>query len=127
LRRAWGATKRVLLRPDVALGLLFACALGLGGAWGTWQNLCAGDGCPSVAQVRTFEHEQTSKVLAHDGRQITEFGFERRTPVSIHALPDYVSQAVISIEDKRFYDHGGFDPRGIARAVYGVATLRSGA
>jgi penicillin-binding protein 1A len=125
-RRAWASTRRALFRPDLGLGLLFVAALGLGGIWGTWQNLCAGDACPSVAQVRTFEHEQTSKILAHDGRQITEIGFERRTPVSIHALPDYVSQAVIAIEDKRFYEHGGFDPRGIARAVYGVATFRSG-
>ena len=34
-------------------------------------------------------------------------------------------QAVIAIEDKRFYEHGGFDPRGIARAVYGVLTFRN--
>src|SRR5688500_5845939 len=73
----------------------FVAALGIGGAWGTWRNLCAGEACPSIAQVRTFEHEQTSKILAHDGRQITEFGFERRTPVSIDAVPAYVPQAVI--------------------------------
>ncbi len=115
-----------LWRPrEYALAVLFLGALGLGGVYGTWQNLCAGDACPSVAQVRTFEHEQTSKLLAHDGRQLTEIGFERRTPVSIHALPEYVPQAVISIEDKRFYEHGGFDPRGIARAAWGVLTLRN--
>ena len=104
----------------------FLLALLLGGAWGTWQNLCAGDACPSVAQVRTFEHEQTSKVYAHDGRQITEFGFERRIPVSILTVPEYVKDAVVAIEDKRFYEHGGFDPIGIARAVYGVVTFQSG-
>ena len=104
----------------------FLLALLLGGTWGTWQNLCAGDACPSVAQVRTFEHEQTSKVYAHDGRQITEFGFERRIPVSILTVPEYVKDAVVAIEDKRFYEHGGFDPLGIARAVYGVVTFQSG-
>src|SRR5688500_14048408 len=81
----------------------FVVVLGIGGVCGTWRNLCAGDACPSIAQVRTFEHEQTSKILAQDGRQITEFGFERRTPVSIDAMPDYVPQAVIAVEDKRFY------------------------
>jgi penicillin-binding protein 1A len=104
----------------------FVAALGLGGAWGTWRNLCAGEACPSIAQIRTFEHEQTSKVLAVDGRQFHEFGFERRTPVSIDALPEYVPQAVIAVEDKRFYDHGGFDPRGILRSAYGVFTFQSG-
>ena len=105
------------------LAVAFIAALGVGGAWGTWQNLCAGEACPSIAQVRTFEHEQTSKVLAHDGRQIHEFGFERRTPVSIDALPEYVPQAVVAVEDKRFYDHGGFDPRGMLRSAYGVFTF----
>ena len=105
------------------MGAAFVSALGMGGLWGTWQNLCAGDACPSIAQIRTFEHEQKSKILAHDGRQITEFGFESRTPVSIRALPDYVAQAVVAIEDKRFYEHRGFDPIGIARAVVGVLTF----
>ena len=108
---------------ELLLGVAFAGALGFGGVWGMWQNLCAGDACPSIAQVRTFEHEQKSKVLAIDGRQITEFGFESRTPVSIRALPDYVAQAVIAIEDKRFYRHRGFDPIGITRAAVGVLTF----
>jgi penicillin-binding protein 1A len=124
-RRLWGRLSPLVLRREVVLAVLFLLALGMGGAWGSWQNLCAGDACPSIAQVRTFEHEQTSKVLAHDGRPITEFGFQRRTPVSIAALPEYVPQAVIAIEDKRFYRHGGFDPRGIARAVYGVLTFEN--
>jgi penicillin-binding protein 1A len=105
------------------LGAAFFGALGLGGAWGSWQNLCAGDACPSIAQIRTFEHEQKSKILAHDGQQIAEFGFESRTPVSIRALPDYVAQAVVATEDRRFYQHRGFDPIGIARAVVGKLTF----
>ena len=114
-------------RPrEYLLGGAFLAAVGFGGAWGTWQNLCAGDACPSIAQVRVLEHEQTSKVFAQDGRQIAEFGFEQRTPVSIHALPPYVAQAVVAIEDRRYYDHGGFDARSMLRAAYGVATLQSG-
>ena len=105
------------------LGVAFFGALGLGGVWGSWQNLCAGDACPSIAQIRTFEHEQKSKILAHDGQQIAEFGFESRTPVSIRALPDYVAQAVVATEDRRFYQHRGFDPMGIARAVVGKLTF----
>jgi penicillin-binding protein 1A len=114
-------------RPrEFLLAGAFLFALGVGGVWGTWQNLCAGDACPSIAQVQTFEHEQTSKILAWDGRQIREIGFERRTPVSIAALPPYVPQAVIAVEDRRFYEHGGFDPRGMLRSAYGVFTFQSG-
>lgn len=123
----WKATLAKYWYPrEYLLGGAFLLALGLGTVWGAWQNLCAGDACPSIAQVRTFEHEQTSKILAADGRQITEFGFERRTPISIFALPDYVPQAVIAVEDKRFYQHGGFDPVSILRAVYGVVSFQSG-
>ena len=110
---------------EFLLAAAFLVALGVGGVWGTWENLCAGDECPSIAQVRILEHEQTSKVYAVDGRQIAELGLERRTPVSIHAVPPYVSQAVVAIEDQRFYDHHGFDPLGMARAAYGVITFRN--
>ena len=108
--RIEGTSARYSRSQKYLLCAAFLLALLLGGAWGTWQNLCNGDTCPSVAQVRTFEHEQTSKVFAHDGQQITEFGFERRIPVSILTVPDYVKEAVVAIEDKRFYEHSGIDP-----------------
>ena len=38
----------------VALGLAFMVALMVGGIWGSWKNLCAGDACPSIAQIQTF-------------------------------------------------------------------------
>lgn len=120
------AAMATLWRPRLFLlaGAFFA-ALAAGGGWGTWRNLCAGNACPSIAQIRTWEPEQTSKLFSHDGRLISEIGFERRTPVSIQALPAYVTQAVVAIEDSRFYEHHGFDPRGIARAAIGVLTGRN--
>jgi penicillin-binding protein 1A len=113
------------LSPVWILGLagLFLLSGGVGLAFGSWRNLCAT--CPSVAQIRTWEPEQTSKLLDADGELISELGFERRTPVSINALPEYVPQAVMAIEDARFREHGGFDPRGFARAVFGVLTGRN--
>ena len=103
----------------------FLLAGAVGAVRGSWQNISAGDTCPSIARIRTFEHEQTSKLLAHDGRQIAEIGYERRTPISLNALPEYIPQAVTAIEDKRFYQHSGFDPFGIARAAFGVLTFRN--
>ncbi|MBT8334993.1 MAG: PBP1A family penicillin-binding protein [Gemmatimonadetes bacterium] len=108
-------TPRVLV-PAV-LGLLFVGFTGLGVAVGAWRNVCAT--CPSVAQIRTWEPEQTSKLFAADGRLVTELGMQRRTPVSLDALPAFVPQAVVSIEDQRFYEHGGFDLRGFTRAALG--------
>ncbi|MDT8369974.1 MAG: PBP1A family penicillin-binding protein [Longimicrobiales bacterium] len=106
----------------VALALVFLLAGGVGVAFGSWRNLCAT--CPSIAQIRTFEPQQTSKLFDSEGELIIELGIQRRTPVSIDALPEHVAQAVIAIEDKRFYRHNGFDPIGFARAVLGVVTGR---
>ena len=112
---------KMLWDPRVlGLGTLLFLGLGLGAAYGTWRNVCSD--CPSIAQIQTFEPQQASKLYSHDGRLLAELGIERRTPVSINALPDYVSQAFVAVEDKRFYNHRGIDPRGIARAVVGVLT-----
>ena len=45
-------------------------------------------------------------------------------PADLARLPPYVPAAFVSIEDRRFYDHAGFDPVGMARAV--IADLSSG-
>jgi len=115
---------KMLWDPRVlGISMLLFIGLGAGAAWGTWQNVCAD--CPSIAQIRTFEPQQASKLYSHDGRLLAELGIERRTPVSISALPDYVPQAFVAVEDKRFYEHKGIDPRGFARAVVGVVTGQS--
>ena len=112
---------KMLWDPRVlGLGTLLFLGLGAGAAWGAWRNVCSD--CPSIAQIRTFEPQQASKLYSHDGRLLAELGIERRTPVSINALPEYVSQAFVAVEDKRFYNHRGIDPRGIARAIVGVLT-----
>ena len=116
---------KMLWNPRVlGFGTLLFLGLGLGAAWGTWRNVCSD--CPSIAQIQTFEPQQASKLYSHDGRLLAELGIERRTPVSINALPEYVPAAFVSVEDKRFYNHRGIDPRGFARAVVGVLTGQSG-
>ncbi|HAD74561.1 MAG TPA: hypothetical protein DCG16_02180, partial [Gemmatimonadetes bacterium] len=116
---------KILVDPRVlVLSTVLFLGLGAGAAWGTWQNVCAD--CPSIAEIRTFEPQQASKLYSHDGRLLAELGIESRTPVSINALPEYVSQAFVAVEDKRFYSHSGIDLRGFTRAVVGVLTGQSG-
>jgi 1A family penicillin-binding protein len=115
---------KMLWDPRVlGFSMLLFVGLGAGAAWGTWLNVCSD--CPSIAQIRTFEPQQASKVYSHDGRLLAELGVESRTPVSINALPEYIPQAFVAVEDKRFYEHRGLDPRGFARAVVGVLTGQS--
>ena len=102
---------------------LFLITAGLGLGAGSWRNLCAD--CPSIAQIYTYEPQQTSKIFARDSTLVSEIGLERRTPVSLSSLPPHVPQAFIAIEDRRFYSHGGLDWRGIARAGLEVLRTRS--
>ena len=112
--RAWAKAHPKLVRRT-GLFALFAAALGGGLVAGTWKAVCRD--CPSIAQIYVWEPHRATKILAHDGRLITELYLERRTPVDIESLPKYVPQAFIAVEDKRFYKHGGFDMIGIMRAA----------
>ncbi|HEY3043021.1 MAG TPA: PBP1A family penicillin-binding protein [Vicinamibacterales bacterium] len=49
---------------------------------------------------------------------------EKRRPVALAAIPSRVTQAVLSIEDRRYYQHPGVDPIGIAGALFSYATGR---
>ena len=68
------------------------------------------------AQGVTFEDAQ-GQVIGHRGAGYGPW-------VRLQELPAYVPQAFLAIEDRRFYEHGGVDLRGVARAA--VADLRSG-
>jgi 1A family penicillin-binding protein len=121
--RSARAGYRALRLPMVWIPLLFVMAAGLGFSWGAWRNLCAD--CPSIAQIHTWEPEQTSKVFDRNGRLVAEIGTEARTHTAIGSLPDHVPQAFIAVEDRRFYRHWGLDVRGLSRAVLEAAFTRS--
>jgi penicillin-binding protein 1A len=60
-------------------------------------------------------------VFTADGQLMGEFGEERRNLTPIKEIPQIMKDAVLSIEDNRFYDHGGVDYLGILRA--GIANI----
>ncbi|MGB7205434.1 MAG: biosynthetic peptidoglycan transglycosylase, partial [Anderseniella sp.] len=64
------------------------------------------------------EREPGVMLLASDGSVLAERGAFFGDAVRIDELPPYVPQAIIAIEDRRFYSHYGVDPLGIARALY---------
>ncbi len=53
-----------------------------------------------------------------DGEPIARMGPVMDRPVQVDELPEYVVQAFMAIEDRRYEDHWGIDPRGIARALW---------
>ena len=74
----------------------------------------------TLAQTGVFqipEREPGILLLASDGSEIAEQGTFFGDAVSISELPPYVPQAIIAIEDRRFYHHYGVDPIGLTRAM----------
>ncbi|NHM32675.1 transglycosylase domain-containing protein [Neobacillus terrae] len=62
---------------------------------------------------------QSTTIYDKDGDVASELQPNRLKGISLQDVPKYVPEAVVSIEDERFYQHGGFDIRGIARAFFG--------
>ncbi|HEY8700594.1 MAG TPA: transglycosylase domain-containing protein [Arthrobacter sp.] len=67
---------------------------------------------------------QSTKVLTADGKEIATFFAENRVKVPLDQISPFVREAIIAIEDSRFYEHGGVDPQGILRAA--VSNLTKG-
>lgn len=75
--------------------------------------------------METWRPPTTCRVLDRHGDVIDEFALVRRTWVPIDTLPDMVWQAVVSAEDRRFFEHNGVDLAGILRAA--LVNLQAGA
>jgi penicillin-binding protein 1A len=73
-------------------------------------------GLPSVADLKTYQAPQVTRVLARDGTVLAELFTQRRTVVPIESLPPHVKLAVLAAEDAGFYEHEGLNYWGIARA-----------
>jgi membrane peptidoglycan carboxypeptidase len=58
-----------------------------------------------------------SRVLAADGSLITNLYTNNRTPVTAEQIAPIMKQALVDIEDSRFYDHNGLDVQGTMRAL----------
>jgi membrane peptidoglycan carboxypeptidase len=123
----------------IALLLSFVLMAGLGGV------LAAGLVMPAVAttsvitdtSVRLFDDlpseletvplSEKSTILASDGVTVlAEFWFQNRIVVTLDQISQPMRDAVIAVEDRRFYEHGGIDPQGLLRAFFENATTEGG-
>ena len=80
---------------------------------------------PDVETLHNVELQEPMYVYASDGRLMAVFGETRRYPVDIVEVPEPLKQAFLAIEDSRFYEHGGIDYRGGARAACRTAKTGS--
>lgn len=79
---------------------------------------------PSLESLTDYKPKMPLRVYTSDNVLIGEFGQERRDFMAIKDIPLIQRQALLAIEDARFYEHGGVDYKGVARAM--LADLRGG-
>jgi len=72
-------------------------------------------------QMQVGEPAQSSKILASDGSLIATFYDQNRTEIKLDAMSPFMKNAIIAIEDARYYEHGGIDAKGLMRAVASMA------
>lgn len=81
-------------------------------------------GLPSVDDALAVPTQPSIRILASDGSVLATRGGEFANTVMVSQLPRHTVQALLAIEDRRFYDHGGVDIIGLARAM--VTNIRAG-
>ncbi|KIN72209.1 penicillin-binding protein 1A [Sulfitobacter guttiformis] len=79
---------------------------------------------PSHESLASYTPPTISRIYSGQGRLIDEFAKERRLFAPANTIPDLVKQAFISAEDKNFYDHDGYDLRGIGAAAFDAVRTR---
>src|SRR6201991_4972664 len=72
---------------------------------------------PDYSQLKDYEPPVMTRVHATDGSLLGEYAKERRLYLPIQAVPKLVINAFLAAEDKNFYEHGGIDYSGMARAA----------
>lgn len=111
--------KQVKQKPSLFMRLCkWMVVLGLWGAIAcTGILLWFAKDLPDVTAQATFERRSSIIVKASNGAVIARYGESKGQNISVNDVPEHLVQAVLSIEDRRFYSHPGIDPLGITRAM----------
>lgn len=104
----WAALKVAGLLLAGALAVAIAVAIAMAVAF---PNL------PDISDLSDYRPKLPLRVFSSEGALIGEFGEERRHLTPIKQIPKVMIDAVLAIEDARFFQHGGVDYKGVLRAA----------
>ena len=71
----------------------------------------------SLEQLENYDPDLVTRIYSADGVVLNELFVQKRVFVELHRIPEYMKNAVIASEDRRFYDHWGLSLRSVARAI----------
>src|SRR5436190_15611897 len=114
-----GERKHILRRFWLPAVILLALAAGgLTGIIAASQ-LNYSQAAGEVAALATYRPSVVTRIYADDGKTVIgEFALEKRIPLKYEELPPNVKNAILAVEDARFYDHIGIDPIRIIGAAW---------
>ena len=111
--------REYLIRWGIFLGSAGLILVGLVIAYAL---IVARPNLPDLDTITDYKPKVPLRIYTADNALIGEFGEERRNVIAINEIPSYLRNAVVAIEDERFYEHGGVDYWGVLRAT--LANLR---
>ena len=100
--------RRHTVRRRLAIVLGVLLVLGLAGFGWLWFGPCGLGGCAPVSDLEKFQAEG-SQLFDRTGAPLGVLATVNRRVVPLDSLPEWLPQAVLAVEDRRFYDHGGVD------------------
>ena len=77
---------------------------------------------PPLDSIVNYQPKLPLQVFTADGVEIAQFGTERREYLPLSRMPLRLQQVVLAVEDARFREHSGVDPKGMARALVAAVT-----
>ncbi len=72
---------------------------------------------PQISSLENFRPSAVTRIYSSDKVLIAELFAEKRDPVTLKVIPEYLKKAIITTEDRNFYTHSGIDIKGIIRAI----------
>ena len=106
-----------VVRWSLIGGIWAALALGVLVAWYAYD-------LPDIDTLEAPTRRASVTLTDASGKEIATYGDLYAAPVRLAEVPPHLVQAIVAIEDRRFFEHAGFDPIALARAV--VANIRAG-
>jgi penicillin-binding protein 1A len=79
---------------------------------------------PDIQSLKNIELQIPLRIYTEDGQLISEFGEQRRRPLTFQEIPSQFVHALIAAEDDRFFQHNGVDLKGLTRAA--IQLVRTG-
>jgi penicillin-binding protein 1A len=107
----FGRLVKRLFAWGLALGVAGVLALGV-------AVFVAAQSLPGFQALKSQTQGQMIVVRARDGQELVSIGPSYGKWIPVSQIPATMKNAMISVEDRRFYDHFGIDPVGIARSLF---------